>query len=179
MLRRLITAAVGATILGCGGVASAAQSGAAGVVQLASQVGLAGPSKSTVVFLDGDPGGSSGSMASPDSGLSELWTPIGPTTDDTPGVTRLARLSELLRASQSQSAGETFALLPSHGPGRRSDVAAGVLAGVANLPEPGTWALLLLGFGVIGVLLRANFIASRELADLRSDEGLAVDRQGG
>jgi hypothetical protein len=36
-----------------------------------------------------------------------------------------------------------------------------------GVPEPGAWAMMLLGFGMIGALIRANLIARRRLAALQ------------
>ena len=59
----------------------------------------------------------------------------------------------------SQSFGYSVAGGPSYGPDRLGTVAAGV-------PEPGTWALMLIGFGALGLALRANIVATRRLGEL-------------
>jgi hypothetical protein len=39
-----------------------------------------------------------------------------------------------------------------------------------RLPEPASWALLLIGFGMIGAALRGFVVASRRLARLQPDK---------
>jgi hypothetical protein len=44
-----------------------------------------------------------------------------------------------------------------------------------RLPEPASWALLLLGFGMIGAALRGFVVANRRLARLQPEEGEEVE----
>lgn len=41
-----------------------------------------------------------------------------------------------------------------------------------GLPEPATWALFIIGFGMIGSAIRGLIVANRRLAKLRSDDTL-------
>ena len=44
--------------------------------------------------------------------------------------------------------------------------------GRGSLPEPATWALFIIGFGMIGAAIRGLVVANRRLAKLRSDDPL-------
>jgi hypothetical protein len=108
----------------------------------------------------------------------EAPSPVGagdpgvPTIDGiaaAPWMTRLPVASELLIASDLPQIGPSATLILDRT--RPSARIVGLDQGAAaSLPEPGTWVMLLLGFGVIGLLLRANIIANRELAELQPEE---------
>ncbi|MHB8529887.1 MAG: PEP-CTERM sorting domain-containing protein [Caulobacteraceae bacterium] len=43
------------------------------------------------------------------------------------------------------------------------------ILGAGGVPEPGSWGLMIVGLGLIGLALRGNVVADRQLAALRAD----------
>jgi hypothetical protein len=69
----------------------------------------------------------------------------------------------------SQFAGARAKPAPAHGAIDMWDFVNRVRYG--RLPEPASWALLLIGFGMIGAVLRGFVVANRRLARLQPEEG--------
>lgn len=98
-----------------------------------------------------------------DTGLSLLFKPSGPvaSTDLISSLTVLAEdddsgggLLSLINYNITQTGNYAFALGGFAGDSGNYSVTLRGNTGVGAVPEPGTWALMLLGFGAIGVSLR-------------------------
>jgi hypothetical protein len=88
------------------------------------------------------------------------------------GASKLANLSPDAQADAlplSQVAGSHAKATPDHGPLGVWDFVNRVRYG--RLPEPASWALMLIGFGMIGAALRGFVVANRRLARLQPEDG--------
>lgn len=91
---------------------------------------------------------------------------------DFAGASKLANLSPYAEADAlplSQFAGVRGKPAPAHG----ADGVWGIVNRVryGHLPEPASWALMLIGFGMIGAALRGFVVANRRLARLQPEDG--------
>ena len=57
-----------------------------------------------------------------------------------------------------------FNATPSRGPGSQADYQGAFTLAATPVPEPATWALMILGFGAVGVAVRARRTPSRAAA---------------
>jgi PEP-CTERM motif len=88
------------------------------------------------------------------------------------GASKLANLDPYAESEAlplSQFAGSRAKSAPAHGAIDVWDFVNRVRYG--RLPEPASWALLLIGFGMIGAALRGFVVANRRLARLQPEEG--------
>ena len=108
----------------------------------------------------GDPTASVTTPSWADSGLGEFA-----------GASRLANLGPMAEGEPlplSQVARSHTKPAPAHATLSVLDIVNRVRYG--RLPEPASWALLLIGFGMIGAALRGFVVASRRLARLQPDK---------
>lgn len=88
------------------------------------------------------------------------------------GASKLANLSPVAGSDAlplSQFAGAHAKPGPGHGVDGVWDIVNRVRYG--RLPEPASWALMLIGFGMIGAALRGFVVANRRLARLQPEDG--------
>jgi hypothetical protein len=93
-------------------------------------------------------------------------------TDDFAGASKLANLNPDAEADAlplSQFAGAHAKPAAVHGVVDVWDIVNRVRYG--HLPEPASWALMLIGFGMIGAALRGFVVANRRLARLQPEDG--------
>jgi len=93
-----------------------------------------------------------------------------PSTGEFAGASKLANLSPDAETPLplSQFAGSHAKPASAHGDGVW-DIVNKLRYG--RLPEPASWALMLIGFGMIGGALRGFFVANRRLARLQPEDG--------
>ncbi len=94
-----------------------------------------------------------------------------PSTGEFVGASKLANLSpdtETEALPLSQFAGSHAKAATAHGDGVW-DIVSQIRYG--RLPEPASWALMLIGFGMIGAALRGFIVANRRLARLQPEDG--------
>jgi len=88
------------------------------------------------------------------------------------GASKLANLNPAAEADAlplSQFAGTRAKPAPAHGADGVWDIVNRVRYG--HLPEPASWILMLIGFGMIGGALRGFVVANRRLARLQPEDG--------
>jgi hypothetical protein len=88
------------------------------------------------------------------------------------GASKLANLGPVAESDAlplSQFAGAHAKPGPGHGVDGVWDIVNRVRYG--RLPEPASWALMLIGFGMIGAALRGFVVANRRLARLQPEDG--------
>jgi hypothetical protein len=109
---------------------------------------------------------------------SPAWAPqpdrygadAAPATGDFAGASKLANINpEADALPLSQFAGAHAKPTPTHGAVDVWDIVDRVRYG--HLPEPASWALMLIGFGMIGAALRGFVVANRRLARLQPEDG--------
>jgi hypothetical protein len=74
----------------------------------------------------------------------------------TPTATPISSTSEWLTVSGLSLTGSSLTLTPNDNPNAWTFISEVSFGGVAGVPEPGTWAMMLVGFGGLGALLRSR-----------------------
>jgi hypothetical protein len=112
------------------------------------------------------------SWEEPGSGPDHYGADGAKPTGEFAGASKLANLTpdpETDALPLSQFAGTHAKAAPAHGAAGVWDIVNRVRYG--HLPEPASWALMLIGFGMIGAALRGFVVANRRLARLQSEDG--------
>ena len=92
---------------------------------------------------------------------------------DAPTIGALSATSELLTVRSLSATGSRAPIRPARDASDAWDLLGDVtLNGLTGVPEPTTWALMLVGFAMIGGALRGLLMANRRLARLRADESV-------
>jgi hypothetical protein len=108
-------------------------------------------------------------------GARDLSTPAGPADLD---LSDAAKSPYLAGAGVFNGAAAPAPIVPDVPTGTRPPAATGIAAvwdvfrgkDGGGLPEPASWALMLIGFGMIGGALRGFVLANRRLAKLQPEE---------